>query len=121
MVKMEILENDEHHIRNSTSSAEFSKKDGIKYCYICGKECFSDSIMCCGKSNFMSIKISEIVGGYVELAKKDKLKTYYNKGRYTKSSIKMNLKRMIHQLLMHKDNINISKESVDKIYNSNVL
>lgn len=121
MVQMEIVEDETHVRSNGTSSIpEFSKKEGIKYCYNCGKECFVDSIMCCGKSNFMAIKVSEIVGGYIELAKRDKLKIYYNKSRHTKSIIKMNEKRMIHQLMSNKDKIDIKKESVDKIYNANV-
>ncbi len=121
MVQMEIVEDKISVRSNGTSSIpEFSKKEEIKYCYICGKECFSDSILCCGKGNFMAKEVSEIVGGYIELAKNDKLKAYYYKTRYSKSIVKMNPKRMIHQMLIHKNNVNINKDIVDKIYSANI-
>ncbi len=121
MVQMEIVE-DEVNVRSNGGSSvpEFSKKDGIKYCYICGKECFSDSILCCGKDNFVSKNVSEIIGGYIELAKNEKLKAYYYKTRYSKSIVKMNPKRMIQQLLLHKNSVDIKKETIDNIYNANI-
>jgi len=101
---------------------EFIKKDGIIYCLSCGKEnSFEDGVCIeCGKNIFLSTIISEIVGGYIELVKKGKIKDYYHKKRYSKSIIKMNSKRMIHQLLINKNKINISKEIVNKIYNANI-
>lgn len=119
MAKLETIENDGHCDHHTSS--EFSKKSGIMYCATCGKECLSDDGVCaCGKSKFLSTNISEIVGGYIELAKSDKLKTYYSKTRYSKSIIKMNEKRIIHQLLMHKNKIDIKKETIDKIYGANI-
>lgn len=120
MAKLETVEDDGHYGHHTSS--EFSKKTGIMYCLGCGKECSSDNGVCdCGKSKFLSTNTSEIIGGYIELAKKDKLKTYYYKTRYSKSVIKMNPKRIIHQLLMHKHKIEIKKEIVDKIYGANIL
>ena len=108
------------HNDHNVSTIELSKKEGVKYCYICGKECSSDSILCCGKNNFMMKGTSEIIGGYIELAKNDNIKKYYEKNRRSKSVIKMNPKRMIHQLLLHKEKLDVKKETVDKIYIANV-
>ena len=123
MAKLQTVEDGGHfssHNGHNVSTMEFSKKEGVKYCYICGKECFSDSILCCGKDNFMSKNLSEIIGGYIELAKNDSIKKYYEKNRRTKSVIKMNPKRMIHQLMLHKERIDVQKEVIDKIYGANI-
>jgi len=123
MVQMEILD-DETNVRstNSTSSvSEFSKKDGIKYCLSCGSECLCDAGTCeCGKDTFLNNNSSELLGGYINLAKNDRLKVYYYKTRYSKSIVKMNEKRIIQQLMQHKNGVDIKKETVDKIYAANV-
>lgn len=122
MVQMEIIE-DEGNVRsNSTNSIpEFSKKDGIKYCLSCGNECLCEDEIClCGKNTFLNNGASEIIGGYIDLAKRDRLKSFYNKTRYSKSIIKMNEKRIIQQLMQHKNKVDIKKVIVDKIYNANV-
>ncbi len=120
MAKLETIENDGHYGHHT--DLEFSKKTGIMYCLSCGKECLCDDGMCeCGKNKFLNASSSEFIGGYIELAKKDKLKAFYDKARYSKSVVKMNPKRIIHQLLMHKHKIEIKKEFVDKIYGSNII
>ncbi len=107
---------------NSESTPEFSKKSGIIYCLSCGIECsFEDGKCTCGKNVFMDTNVSGVVGGYIELANKNKMKSYYNKNRHSKSIVKMNEKRMIHQLLTLKDKINIPEKVVDKIYNMNII
>lgn len=122
MAKLQTLEDDSHCGHSSTS--EFSKKSNIMYCLSCGNECLSDDGLCasCGKNIFLSKKSSEIIGGYIELAKRGRLKKYYGKTVNTKSVVKMNEKRMIHQILIHKHMIkNVKKEIVDKIYNANII
>lgn len=125
MAKLQKIVGEHRSHSNGNSTTEFSKKSGIIYCLSCGKECSCESSICinekCGKSNFLTTNISEIVGGYIELAKKDKLKTYYHsKSRYSKSLVRMNNKRMIHHLITHSQKINIKKEIIDKIYNANI-
>lgn len=122
MAKLTTLEDDNRSISHRTSTVEFAKKDGIKYCNNCGKECLSEDICCanCGKDKFLSEKISNIIGGYIKLAKDDVIKKYYSKNFNSNSVIKMNEKRIIHQLLKHKDKIEVRKEIVDKIYNLNI-
>ena len=122
MAKLEIIADSGHAHRAEHSehitSTEFPKKEGIKYCLNCGSECLSDIEMCsCGKNNFLQTDISEIIGGYIE--KCDKLRNYYHKHYNTNSLIKMNNKRIIYYLLIHKHKINVDKKIVDKIYNSN--
>ncbi len=123
MVQMEILD-DETNVRstNGTSSVpEFSKKDGIKYCLSCGSECLCEDEICeCGKDAFLNTNTSELLGGYINLAKNDRLKTYYYKTRYSKSIVKMNPKRIIQQLMQHKNSVAINKEIIDKIYGANI-
>ncbi len=112
-----------HKQKNGSSATpEYSKKDGIMYCLSCGKENSHEVGVCleCGKNRFLLTSISEMIGGYIELAKEGRIKIYYNKRRFTKSIVRMNPKRMIHQLLMNKDKMNVSKEIIDKIYNANI-
>ncbi len=108
--------------KSESSTPEFSRKSDVIYCLVCGTENLSEQGTCinCGKNLFLNKNASEIIGGYIELAKKNRLKSYYNKSRYTKSIVKMNPKRMIHQLISNKDKIDIKKETVDKIYGANI-
>ncbi len=124
MVQMEILEN-EVNVRSGSNGGstipEFSKKDGIKYCLSCGSECLCDAGTCeCGKDTFLNNNASELLGGYINLAKNDRLKAYYYKTRYSKSIVKMNSKRIIQQLMQHKNSVVINKEIIDKIYGVNI-
>jgi len=121
MAKLQTVDDDSHSTRSS-SKAEFSKKDGIKYCNNCGKECLTEDICCteCGKDKFLSEKVSSVIGGYIQLAKDNVIKKYYSKNFNSNSIIKMNEKRIIHQLMQHRNKIEIRKETVDKIYNANI-
>ena len=123
MAKLTIIEDDSHSISHRTSSVEFAKKDGIKYCNNCGKECLTEDICCtdCGKDKFLSEKVSSVIGGYIKLAKDKVIKRYYSKNFNSNSIIKMNEKRIIHQLMQHRNKIEIQKETVDRIYNANVI
>lgn len=121
--KMNAEEPHVHHVNGNTGTKpEFSKKDGIMYCLSCGGECLCDDGKCisCGKSKFLNSDTSEILGGYIDLAKKNRLKEYYYKTRYSKSIVKMNEKRIIQQLMQNKDKVDIKKEIVDKIYGANI-
>ena len=123
MAKLTIIENDNHSICHRTSTVEFVEKDGIKYCNNCGRECLIENVCCpdCGKNNFLSEKISSVFSGYIKLVKKNVIKRYYCMYFNFNSVVKMNSKRMIHQLMQHKNKIEIQKEIVDKIYNANVI
>ena len=108
---------------NYSKHTEFNKKDGIKYCEKCGKECIEAALSCevCNNENFLSTGISETIGGFIELSKNGNLRKYYQRTMNINSSIKMNNKRLIHQLIAHKNsNLKFNKELIDKIYNSNV-
>jgi len=122
MAKLQTVEDGGHSHNGNRATFKFSKKDGIKYCNNCGKECLSEDICCanCGKDKFLSEKISSMIGGYIKLAKDNVIKKYYSKNFNSNSIIKMNEKRIIHQLLKHKDKIEVRKETVDKIYNVNI-
>jgi hypothetical protein len=107
---------------NKNDSQEFQRKVGIKYC-VCGKECLDTSDVCeCGKNVFMSFEnpeSSEIIGGYIDLSKKGELRSFYKRNN-KESVIKMNKKRIIQQLLLHKNKIFVKKEIIDRIYNANI-
>ncbi len=120
MAKLTTIEDDSRSISHQTS--EFSKKDGIKYCNNCGKECMSEDICCteCGKDKFLSERISGMLGGYIELAKNNIIKKYYYKNYNSNSIVKMNEKRIIHQLMQHRNKVDIRKETIDKIYSANI-
>jgi len=121
MAKLQTVDDDSHSARSSSKS-EFSKKDGIKYCNNCGKECLTEDIYCteCGKDKFLPEKVSSVIGGYIQLAKDNVIKKYYSKTFNSNSIIKMNEKRIIHQLMQHRNKIEVRKETVDKIYNANI-
>lgn len=119
-----ILHNELNNELHSESSG-YQRKVGIKYCTSCGKECNIDDVLCtvCKNETFVPTKISEIIGGYIEITKCGNcdLRKYYSKIMGIKSSIKINNKRIIEQLLFHKSSIhNINKELIDKIYNANI-
>lgn len=104
----------------------FLRKSGIIYCKECGKENLKDSVsygrgcIVCGESDFIDEYTSGVVSGYLELARKKNLGKYYNKIMKKRgSNIKMNEKRMMHHLLLHKDRLDIDKDIVDKIYRKN--
>lgn len=103
---------------------EFVMRNGIIYCLSCGKENVCENGVCanekCNKNLFLETNSSGIIGGYIELAKKGKLKDYYYKSRYSESIVRMNDKRIIEQLTRHKHGITVQKEVVDKIYNANI-
>ena len=92
------------------------------YCLDCGNECSSEDGKCvCENNKFLSIQTSEIVGGYINLAIDDRLKSHYKKYFKPDSTIRMNNKRIIFTLLIHKYKVKIEKETVDKIYNANIV
>ena len=107
----------EHHSEH-VAVFEFPKKEGIKYCLICGNEClFEDEVCLCGKNNFLQTDASEIIGGYLKQA--DKLRKYYHKHYNVSSIVKMNNRRIIYYLMIHKHKVNIDKKVVDLIYKVN--
>ena len=107
---------------NQNDQIDFKKKDGIKYCSKCGKGHLDEILKCeCLNEDFIPKGISEVIGGYLELSKNNNLRNYYLNIMSIKSSIKMNNKRIIHQLLIHKNpGSGIHKEMIDKIYNANI-
>lgn len=118
-----ITKNHGHSVGNVTS--EFSTKIGVKYCRNCGEECSIGNDVCkCGKKNFLGNiddkNVNEIIGGYISLAKNGMLKSFFDKSRKN-SNVKMNKKRMIQQLLWHRNRIVLDKEVIDKIYNKNAI
>jgi hypothetical protein len=59
------------------------------------------------------------VGGYIEMSKNGELKKYYQRIMKTKGSkVRMNEKRTIVNLLIHKDHANIQESVIYKIYNT---
>jgi len=121
MAKLEVINDSkhEHRTKNDTTIIEFPRKEGIKYCLTCVNECLSDDKLCsCGKDKFLHKNASEILGGY--LSQIERLRNYYHKHYNTNSIIKMNNKRIIYYLLIHKHKISIEKKTVDMIYNVNI-
>lgn len=117
MAKLQMLEND---IVPSIKNVEFTRKMGVKYCTNCGKETSNENFICnCGKNTFIENKsLNEIIGGYINLAKDGKLKTLYHKNR-GQSIVNMNEKRIIQYFLLHKHELSLDKEIIDRIYNVN--
>lgn len=96
----------------------FSRKSGIKYCKHCGSENKKtiENCISCNAQVFLDSHMSEIIGGYLALAKIDKLRKYYN--RINKNSkINMNPKRMIYYLLLHKDNLTVELDDLKIVLN----
>ena len=118
MAKLEMVDSGHEHHSEHVTTIEFPKKEGIKYCLTCGNECLMEDESCsCGKNNFLQTDTSAIIGGYINQL--DKLRNYYHKHYNTNSIIKMNNKRIIYYLLIHKHKINIDKKIVDLIYKIN--
>ncbi len=121
MAQLQIVESDRTSVSRSDSQ-EFQRKVGIKYC-VCGKECLdTDNVCKCGKEIFISFEnpeSNEIIGGYISLAKNGKLRSFYERNS-KQSIIKMNEKRIIQQLLLHKNKIVVRKDIIDRIYKANI-
>ena len=116
-----IKNQSETEIRDYCSTG-FLRKRGMKYCKFCGTENDKTDNSCneCNKELFIDSYTSEILGGYIELVKKGKLKTYYNKTMKNNKKINVNIKRMLLTLLIHKNNINIDAAQLRLIYKRNV-
>jgi hypothetical protein len=110
-------------IRNWIESG-FRKKIGIKFCIICGNELDDNTTTeikeCeCGNDKFIEGYLASLVGGYIEMSKNGELKKYYQRIMKTKGSkVRMNEKRTIVNLLIHKDHANIQESVIYKIYNT---
>lgn len=110
-------------------TTKFVRRVNIKYCCICGNEInITDNCQICSDNNkynkYLSGYVSEIIGGYIELSNRKMLKKYYDRVTRNKSKVKMNDKRIIFQLLLHKDKL-VKKENekkiqelINKIYNN---
>jgi len=121
MAKLETIHDNYHEHRTvHVETIEFPKKEGIKYCLSCGSQCLSEDEIClCGKNKFLQTDVSEIIGGYLNQA--DKLRKWYHKHYNTTSIVKMNNKRIIYYLMIHKHKTNIDKKTIDMIYSYNNL
>lgn len=78
------------------------------YCKSCGKEYNRLMKKCdsCGNNGkFLNGDIANRLSVYLELSMKGELQNYYKKARRYKSEFKMNEKREILYLLMHKDRL----------------
>lgn len=113
-------------------------KKGATFCIECGKEYYQKGDNCnvCGDSMFLIGPIAETLSGYIELSKRGELKKYYAKEMakikkdLPSKRIRMNEKRIVLYLLIHKDSFKIGdnnkmKALIDKIftwkrYNSHV-
>ncbi len=123
MARLQILENNDVSVSKKVFP-QFTKKDGVKYCVSCGKECLSIDVVCkCGKKDFLlngNSEVNEIMGGYITLTKNGDLKNLYYINKNKESIVKMNEKVIIQQLLLHRNKIDIDKKIIDKIYNTNL-
>lgn len=99
------------------------KRQNIKYCKKCGSENSIKNEHCfgCNTKTFLNEYTSSVIGGYIQLLHKGSFTKYYDKimNRHNKS-IKMNDKRMITALLIHKERIlDVDDDTVSKIYRVN--
>lgn len=103
----------------------FRKRPGIKFCVSCGNELNDTNETkiekCnCGNSEFLSGYLASLVGGYIDMSKNRELKKYYQRIMRIKggTKVRMNEKRTIMNLLIHKDKAIIQESIVYKIYNN---
>ena len=97
----------------------FHKIEGFVFCPDCGNQLEENKIngncTTCGCKDLIRGDLASTIAGYLKLDKEGLLKRYYNSRRHNKSAVRMNNKRVIHNLLIRDGLISVDDKNAEEI------